>query len=241
MSGIATAIVGSAVVGGYFNNRAASNAQASQERMTDSSNALLDRQYDQTREDAAPWRQAGVTALGQLGTGTAEGGDFNRDFTMADFTSDPGFEFRREQGLRGVEARAASRGLLGSGGTLKDLTTFNSGLASQEFGDSYNRWNTDRTNRFNRLSTLAGLGQTANTQVGNAGAATAGAISNNMTSLGNAQAGASIARGNAFSGAANTLGNFAMGQYYLNQLKPKYDQPTYPQPDPRITGPFIPD
>lgn len=231
MSGIATAIIGSAVVGGVASSRAASKAADAQKAATTSANDTQLKMFEQNREDMAPWRTAGVGALDQLTAGLKPGGDFNDDFTLADFTAEPGYEFRRSEGMRGIEQQAAARGLLGSGSTLRDLTEYNSGLASQEYGNSYNRFNADRDRRFNRLSGVAGTGQTATRDIGAQGTAVAGQIGNNLTSLGNAQGAAAIAKGNAWSGAADTLGNFALSQYYMNKM-PKPTTPT------KTTTPF---
>ena len=68
-------------------------------------------------------------------------------------TSDPGYQFRMDQGQKAIERSAAARGGLFSGGTGKALQQYSQGLASQEYG-----------NAFNRLASLAGIGQSANSQ-----------------------------------------------------------------------------
>jgi len=238
MSGIATAIVGSAVVGGILNKQAASSAANAQKESAGAanetqlqaareSNALQLKMFEQNRTDQQPWRDAGVTALGQLGAGTANGGDFNRDFTLADFTKDPGYDFRMQQGQRGLDSSAAARGGALSGAAIKASERYSQDYASGEYSNAYNRFNADRTARFNRLSSLAGVGQTATNQVGAQGAqmasnigntqvATGNAIANNQIGAGNAQASSYIGQGNALSGMASTLGNFAMNRYYTN-------------------------
>lgn len=223
MSGIATAVIGSAVIGGVVASKSANKAADAQQHATDTANATQLKMYEQNRVDSEPWRKAGVSALEQLSSGLAPGSDFNRDFTLADFAADPGYEFRRSEGMRGLESQAAARGLLHSGNTLRDLTDFNSNLASQEYGAAYGRFNADRDRRFNRLSGIAGTGQTATRDIGAYGTTTAGNISNNITNMGNANAGAAIAKGNAWSGAADTLGNFALTKYYM-------DRPVTPAP-----------
>lgn len=60
------------------------------------------------------------------------------------FEEDPGYAFRREEGLRGIEQAAAARGILGSTGTLRGLTRFGQDLASQEYGNAYQRYLSDR-------------------------------------------------------------------------------------------------
>jgi len=236
MSGIATAIVGSAVVGGVVASNSASKAADAQRDAASLASQTELEQYRQNREDMQPWREAGAGALGQLTAGTAAGGDFNRDFTLADFTKDPGYDFRQQQGQRGVEASAAARGGLLSGAALKGLTRYNQDYASGEFQNAYNRFNNDRTQRFNRLASIAGVGQTATRDVAQMGSQTASNVANNITGAGNAQASSYVGQGNAIAGAANTLGNFAMNKYYLSQMPggmstmpttPSYGTPTY--------------
>lgn len=136
------------------------------------------------------------------------------DFTLADFNKDPGYEFRRQEGQRGVETSAAARGGLLSGGALKGIDQYNQNYATGEYSNAYNRFSNDRTQRFNRLSSLAGTGQTAVTNTGNLGQQTANNISNNTLEAGNARAASSIATGNAINGATQTLGNYYMQRQY---------------------------
>lgn len=218
MSGIATAVVASAVIGGVVASDSSRRAANAQKDAANQASQTELQQYNQNREDMAPWREAGANALGQLTTGTAQGGDFNRDFTLADFTKDPDYDFRQQQGQRGVEASAAARGGLLSGAALKGLTRYNQDYASGEFQNAYNRFNNDRTQRFNRLASVAGIGQTATRDVAQMGSQTASNVANNIIGAGNAQASSYVGQGNAISGAANTLGNFAMNRYYLSQM-----------------------
>ncbi|PZX29474.1 hypothetical protein C7416_104479 [Cupriavidus phytorum] len=66
MSGIATAVVGAAVIGGVASNAAANKAAKASEKASDQATQLQREQYDQTREDQAPWRTVGGNALNQL-------------------------------------------------------------------------------------------------------------------------------------------------------------------------------
>jgi hypothetical protein len=67
--------------------------------------------------------------------------DTARDkFETDDFEADPGYEFRRSEGGRGIEQSAAARGSVLSGGTLKELTGYNQNLASDEFDRAHGRW-----------------------------------------------------------------------------------------------------
>ena len=220
--GTTAAILGSAVIGAAASSISAGKASKAQTQAADSANqvtlaqlAQQQKQYEQDRADLAPYRDAGYTALGQLGRGTAAGSEFNRDFAMSDYTADPGYAFRLEQGNRGVEASAAARGGVLSGGTLKALARYNSGMASQEYGAAYDRWRASTTDRYNRLASVAGVGQTA-TNVGiaaggaNAAAQMAGAnrIADTTLQAGNARASQYVATGNAIGGAVGQVGNY---------------------------------
>lgn len=163
-------------------------------------------QYAQTRADEAPWRQAGVQALGQLNTLTAPGGELNRNFSMADFQADPGYQFRMQQGLQALQGSAAARGGLLSGAALKGIEQYGQGLASQEYGNAFNRFQEQGTNRFNRLASLAGLGQQATQFTGAQGAQAAGQAGNYLTQGANAQAAGIIGAANAVnSGVGNWM------------------------------------
>ena len=214
MSGIATAVIGSAVIGGVVASNAAGKAADAQQGAAQLSSDTQLKMFNQNREDATPWRDAGKVALSQLVTGTKDGGDFNRDFTMADFNADPGYQFRMQQGQQALERSAAARGGALGGGALKSLTRYGQGVASEEYGNAYNRFNNDRTTRFNRLSSLAGMGQTANSQIGDMGMQTAANVGNNQLAAGNASAAGYVGQANAVN---NTIGSLT-SMYALNGL-----------------------
>lgn len=166
-------------------------AQQAQQDATNSANSTQKQMFEEQRQDAAPWRQAGSAALSQM-----QNPDFQKDFTMADFQADPGYQFRMQEGQKALERSAAAKGGLNSGATLKALSRYSQGVASDEYQNAYNRFNNDRTTRFNRLSSIAGAGQTANTQLSQAGTSMANQISSNTTNMGNAQAAGQMAMAN---------------------------------------------
>lgn len=68
--------------------------------------------------------------------------------------SDPGYQFRASEGQRALEQSAAARGLLNTGGTLKDLLNYGQNLASQEYQNVWDRaFNTYGMNEANRFNT----------------------------------------------------------------------------------------
>lgn len=214
MSAIATAIIGSAVVGGVMSSNAADDAADAQVDSARLASQTELKMFNQNREDMKPWREAGTVALGQLTSGTNAGGEFNRDFRLSDFTKDPGYDFRMQQGQQALERSAAARGGALSGAALKDITRFGQGVASDEYQNSYNRFNADRDRRFNRLSALAGVGQTATRDVASMGAATASNIAGNQLAAGNATAAGYVGRANAVNSA---IGN-AQSMYSLSKM-----------------------
>ena len=58
---------------------------------------------------------------------------------LVNFQGDPGYQFRQQQGEDAINRAASARGGRLSGRTLEELADFNSGLASQEFGNFANR------------------------------------------------------------------------------------------------------
>lgn len=143
-------------------------------------------------------------------------GSMARDFGMADYQADPGYQFRLEQGAKALERAGAAKGMTLSGAQMKGLTDFNSGMASQEYGNAYNRFMQNRTTRFGELSNLAGLGQSSVGQTGQLGANAATNMGGNITGAANMSGAAGLAGANAWTGALNSLGNNWM-QYQSQQ------------------------
>ena len=61
------------------------------------------------------------------------------EFDTEDLLKDPGYQWRLNEGSKAVERKGASRGMLQSGRTLKSLSSWAQGLASQEYGAAYGR------------------------------------------------------------------------------------------------------
>lgn len=202
------------VGGALYSGNAAKDAGKTQAAAAAAALAEQRRQYDQNREDLKPYREAGSTAIGQLSTGTADGGDFNRDFTAADFVKDPGYQFRMDEGRNAVEgSRAASTGIQ-NGRTLAELTRYGQNYASGEYSNAYNRFNNDRTTRFNRLGSIAGIGQTATNTGVAAGSNSVNNISDLTLEQANAKAAGRIGEANAYTSGAESLANFWRNRKY---------------------------
>lgn len=59
--------------------------------------------------------------------------------TAVTMQNDPGYQFRLNEGLKALQASAAARGVLNSGGTLKGIEDYGQNYASQEYGNVFNR------------------------------------------------------------------------------------------------------
>ena len=137
-------------------------------------------------------------------------------FNAEDFQNniDPGFAWRLKMG----QAQAARQANLGggalSGNALAGLQDYTQGQASQEYGNAFNRYQTQRSNIYNTLASIAGLGQTSLGQTTQAGIQAGANIGSSMQNAGAAQAGGIIGSANALSGGIQGAGN----AYMLSQL-----------------------
>lgn len=160
---------------------------------------------------------AGQQAGGQQAGSTPAGSLWN-NFSANDFQTDPGYDFRLQQGSQALDRSAAAKGGLFSGGTLKDLTDYNQNFASNEYQNAYNRFQTNRNTQFNQLASVAGLGQTAAGQTAQLGANTANQVGQNtisgLTGAAAARASGYNAIGNSINGGIGGLSNW----YLLSQL-----------------------
>jgi hypothetical protein len=147
--------------------------------------------------------------------------ELTRSFGAEDFQADPGYAFRMAEGQKALERSAAARGGLQGGGFAKALTRYNQDQASNEFQNAYNRFNNDKSNRFNRLSAIAGMGQTANNQLGQAGQSYANNAGQNYMGAANAQGAAGIAGANAWNGALSGIGQNWMQANMMSRMFPQ--------------------
>jgi hypothetical protein len=152
-----------------------------------------------------------------------EFGSLNRDFTLADFEKDPGYQFRLDEGYKGIERTAAARGGLASGATGKALVRFGSDYASNEIGNAFNRFEINRTGRFNRYGALAGIGQQSAAQLATLGTENARNIGDLIVGGATSAAAARAAGGAALAEGLNGASNGFMNWYLMNRM---LQQPT---------------
>ncbi len=211
----AIASAGIQTLGSLFGGR-------SQRRAADAALRAQRENYAQQQQLWNPYRQGGLTAFSQM-----QDGDFNRNFTLADFMKDPGYDFRKKEGQDALEASAAARGGLMSGAALRAITQYGQDYASNEFDKSYNRWSNDLNNRFNRLNTVANYGMQATGQLSGAANNWAGAQAQNATDKGNINAAMIGNIANAWGGVGNQMTGWNM---YQQQEQDRRNNPYGPNP-----------
>lgn len=178
-----------------------------QQRVAEQQMALEREQFNRQVELQQPWHTAGKNALTQLVPLASN----YTPFGMDQFQADPGYSFRMDEGMKALERSAAARGGLLSGGMMKGIQRFGQNLASDEYANAFNRYQSERTARLAPLQSLAGVGQTSAQQIGQAGQSmTAGIGQANQTmgtNLGNLYTSGATNLGNIATSSANNLGN----------------------------------
>ncbi len=198
----------------------AKKARRAQEAALAEQRRIANEQYNKSSAELSPYKQSGLAGQNQLsyllglnvpkykdasGAEIDPYSDVNEDmgqfgqltkrFTLDDFQADPSYNFRKEEGERALNRASAARGRFASGSALRELNRYNSNLASQEYGNAYDRYNTDMSNLYNRL-----LGSAST------GLETTGAQIDLNSNLSNVLSGNAIQGGNLNAAFANQMG-----------------------------------
>ena len=195
MSWGVVAVVGANLVGSAMSADAVGDGADTQSDATNRATEEQRRQFDLTREDYRPYREAGARALGQYET------QINRPLTGAEVMRDPGYQFGLQQGQTALDRKIAAMGGRVSGAALKAANRYGTDYATTKYGDAYQR----RQDSLNRLAALAGIGQTATAGSAAAGQQSANAISSLISSQGDAAAASRIAQGNIYANSGNQI------------------------------------
>lgn len=208
-------VAGATVAGSLLGANAASSAASTQANAANRAADLQNQQYQQTRTDQAPWRDAGTNALTQL---SSLAGNY-KPFSYNDMTSDPGYAFRLSEGQKALDSSAAARGGLISGNALRATQAYGQQMGSQEYNNAFNRYQTERQAQLGPLQSLAGVGQSATNFTGQAGAANATNVGNLMTSGAAASAAGQVGGANAIMGGVNQYMNYNSNNSLLAALR----------------------
>jgi hypothetical protein len=224
-------------------------AQTAAQQQVDAVTKGLDFQkqvWTQEQANQAPFLQAGQTSIGNLMTSLQNGtfgagslpavpsftGSFSAP-TLEEARQSPGYEFTAQQGSKGILQGAAAAGGAISGGTLKALDSYNTGLADTTYNDVFNRalstYNTalaghtaqlqdwsagmaGNQQEFSQMFAPAQLGEQATQGLNTTGQQVSTNVGNLMEQIGNAQAAGTVGSSNAWnsgiSGAANGFTSF---------------------------------
>lgn len=228
--GMGAGMAGNAL-GGYFGSKGAEESARIQAQGADKSRAMLERFYGEAKQAQQPYSDQGLKGLNQYSENALNGGfqtavpTYNApQFNLG---ADAGYNFRMQQGNNAINNRAgASGGSLG-GGVLKELARYNQGLASDETGNAYNRFMTDRNFGYNQmgdeynrnvqqqgikangLQNLMGVGQQASTNMSNLASGMGSQLGDLEIQKANAQASGAGAGYNALGQFFGGLGNSA--------------------------------
>ncbi len=202
------------LIGGKMSSDAASDAAAQANAQNQRGLDLQREMFDEQKRLSEPYRQAGLTGQNRLmemlglggDTGAAGYGRYAKDFSMQDYQQDPGYAFRLSEGLKQLGSQARAQGGAGGGRTMMGIQNYAQGLASQEYGNAFNRYQTNRANQLQPLGSLMSSGQAA--AVGQAGqAGQYGANASNMLSqMGVNTGGATLAGSSAYGKAIGDIG-----------------------------------
>jgi hypothetical protein len=222
MSGIAAAIAGAGILGAGASIYGASKAASAQENAANQATAVQREMYNQQRADLAPYTEAGTEGLNALRSYLGVGGDtsaanyggFNQRFGMDQFTADPGYAFRLSEGMKGLNANAAARGGLISGGALKAATNYGQQAGSQEYTNAFNRFMQQKEAERSGYSDLTRVGQAAAAGTAAAAGQYGTAAAQNINNAGQAQASGYVGMTNAINQGLSQ----GISQYQTNAL-----------------------
>lgn len=216
--------------------------------------------YSDQKTNQAPYLAAGTTSLQSLLNGINNGtfgpgstgavptapGAFTGTFTApteAEAKGTPGYQFTSDEGTAGILKGAAAAGGTISGGTLKALDAYNTGLADSTYNDVFSRalstfgtglqgyqanlqgygeqlagYQTKlqgQNQAFQQLYAPAALGEGAIQNINNTGTQVAQNVGQIYGNIGNAEAQGTLGATNAITGAIGT-GTNTLGQLALN-------------------------
>ncbi|ENU89212.1 hypothetical protein F972_01467 [Acinetobacter sp. CIP 102529] len=206
MSGIATAVVGSAVIGGVMSSKAQkSAAKTAANAQIDASEKGVEeqrRQFDAVQKLLKPYSDAGLSGLTGQQDLLGINGNAAQQAAIGNINNSAEMQTYLQQGENAILQNASATGGLRGGNTQAALAQFRPQLLNQLINQ-----------RYQNLAGMTALGQNAAAGTGNAGMQTASNISNLYQQTGAAQAGAALAQGqasaNMWNGVTGAIGQVA--------------------------------
>lgn len=138
---------------------------------------------------------------------SSPGGSAVENAALANFTNTPDYQFAFQQGLQALQRSAAAGGTLISGGQEKAGEEFGQGLASQQYG-----------NYFNRLLSLSQLGSGAATSTASNAINSGNAIAGTQSAIGQSQAAGTVGSATANAAGLSGVSSSVMNSLLLSRL-----------------------
>ena len=216
-----------------INANAAQNAANIQAQAAQGQQQLQAAIFNQQNAQLAPGRAAGYSALNQIGAlgsgpytqfdasgnpvGTAYGsGYLQHQFNAQDLNANlaPNYEFQLQQGQKATNAANNATGGLIGGNALQGLQNYTQNFAQNSYQNAFTNYQNQRTGIYNTLASIAGLGQTAQSQSNQLATNYGTNTANLATGAAAAQAAGLVGSANAYSGGLQNIGN----TYLLSSL-----------------------
>ncbi len=223
---------GTSLFSGIFG--ASKAQQAAQAQVAQEQKALEFQQsvYADQKANQQPFIGAGQDSIGRLMEAFKAGiygpgsiADFKAP-TLDEARSTPGYQFTQQQGELGIERGAAAAGGAFTGGTLKALANYDTGLADSTYSNVFNRALSTYQSQlqgqqqsYGQLLGVAGLGESAAAGLNANGTAMANTIGNTFGNIGNSQAAGIVGSANSLIGGISGAASSAGLPFYLQSLK----------------------
>lgn len=210
---VATAIIGSGVVGAgasIFGSQTAADAQRDAANQASQTQLQM---FGQTQQNLAPFIQGGQQSLGAL-QAAIPGLTANFNPTMQQLQQTPGYQFTLGQGLKSTQNSYAAQGLGSSGAAMKGAANYAEGLAGTTYQQQFTNNLAQNAQAYNMLYGPAALGANAAAGLASQSTAVGGQVGQNTIGAGNATAAANIATGNAVGNGLNSIPNSLLYSQY---------------------------
>jgi hypothetical protein len=202
----------------------------------------MKRQYELDVERQMPWYESGKRALGTL-EGMVKGGPPEVDYwgpwtgSPGEYEKSPYYDFLMRESVNALDRSAAAGGTLNSGQQQRAVMEYGKGLASTDYNNWLNQYNTERNqyyqdatwdmttknkkladyyNSLTPYQSLAGVGQTTAANLGTMGANYAGNVANLLGQGADALGQGAVGAAGAMAGAQEFAAKNAMALGNIN-------------------------
>lgn len=203
---VATAIIGSAIIGGVSTAIGASSAAKAQTNAANRASDTELRMFDATQKNIQPFVNVGKDSLNAL-TAAIPGLAAPINMDQATLEATPGYKWNLAQTLKAAYNSASARGLGASGAAIRGAETAASGLADNTYQQQFGNALANKTMMLKALGFPVELGANAAAGLGTTSAGVASNVGSNMIGAGNAQAASNIAMGNSVANTGTNVAN----------------------------------